>query len=496
MLFSESAFLFIFLPLLIGIYFLLRGPLARFRNLLLLVFSLFFYAWGEKIFVLAMLASIAFNYLTGLWVDAQVRRGGGRFALICAVFGNLAFLGVYKYADFFVHNWNALVGSVANGALAMAPPHIELPIGISFFTFQAMSYVIDVYRRQTPVNRNPLDIAMYVALFPQLIAGPIVRYTDVAAEIRKRQVTRDGFAEGIHRFVLGLGKKMILANTCAYVADHIFGSGADIKGVPLEHMTAGLAWLAIICYSLQIYFDFSGYSDMAIGLGLVFGFRFMENFNYPYISRSITEFWRRWHISLSTWFRDYLYIPLGGNRGGRGRTYFNLVVVFFLCGLWHGASWTFVVWGMFHGCFLVLERMGLGKALQTAWRPIGHACTLLMVMVGWVVFRVATLEQAVGFLAAMAGFGAGAGEAYFVAMYLDSYVVMAMALGALAATPVWPFVAGTYRRTIDAIREPTKQIAAELTGQTAATVVLGCIFILAALLVAAGSYNPFIYFRF
>ncbi|MEX2216338.1 MAG: MBOAT family protein [Phycisphaeraceae bacterium] len=504
MLFSEPAFLFVFLPLLFGLYFV--PGLRSLRNPLLLLFSLFFYAWGEKYFVLMMLVSIAFNYAMGLWVDRGLRqadaKGGApsRWPIVLTIVGNLGLLGVYKYADLFAGTVNALLGPLG---LHLDPPGIQLPIGISFFTFQAMSYVIDVYRRQAEVQRNPLNIALYISLFPQLIAGPIVRYKDVAEQIISRVVTSAQFAYGIRRFIIGLGKKMIIANTCALVADEIFGAGgaagnAAMPGVPLDHLTPSLAWLAVLCYTLQIYFDFSAYSDMAIGLGHMFGFKFLENFNYPYISQSITEFWRRWHMSLSTWFRDYLYIPLGGNRGSPARVYRNLLIVFLLCGLWHGASWTFVLWGLYHGLFLVVERLGFGSALTRSPRPLRHLYTLLVAMVGWVFFRAETLPQAFAVLQAMIGFGgtaATAGVWYRPEMYLDVTVTLVILAGVIGATPIWPAIGKGYERAI------AKAAAArvgwmECSALSLRMVVLGVVFVVAALLVAAGSYSPFIYFRF
>ncbi|MCB9883058.1 MAG: MBOAT family protein [Planctomycetes bacterium] len=328
MVFSTATFLFAFLPAVLLLYFAV--PRA-WRNGWLLFASLFFYAWGETWIVAVMLASIFVNWALAL----SLEEGGPRRTWVVAlsVLFNLGLLVAFKYANFVVDNVNPLL--VAAGLPAMQIPAISLPIGISFFTFQALSYVIDVYRGQARVQRNPLDFALYIALFPQLIAGPIVRYRDVAEQIESRTCSADLFAEGVRRFVFGLAKKMLIANTVASVADRIFA-------LPNEELTLGLSWLATVCYSLQIYFDFSGYSDMAIGLGLMFGFRYLENFAYPYAADSITKFWRRWHMSLSTWFRDYVYIPLGGNRGSRIATYRNLVIVFFLCGLWHGASWTFV----------------------------------------------------------------------------------------------------------------------------------------------------------
>lgn len=475
MVFSSTVFLFIFLPaVLIGYT---AAPRVL-KNLLLLVASMFFYAWGEGFFVVVMVASIATNYGFGLAVDRFQSEWARKCALACAVIVNLGLLVAYKYTNFLIENLNGVLAMFGATPLENAPVH--LPIGISFFTFQAMSYVIDVYRRDAHVQRNPFNIALYISLFPQLIAGPIVRYQDVARQINERRVTIDGFSYGVQRFIIGLGKKVLIANTVAVPADAIFG-------LPTGELTTGLAWLGIVSYTLQIYFDFSGYSDMAIGLGHMFGFRFMENFNYPYISQSITEFWRRWHISLSTWFRDYLYIPIGGNRGGAIRTYVNLVIVFFLCGLWHGASWTFVAWGFFHGAFLVIERMGFGRALQRVPLPVRSTYTLLVVLVGWVFFRAETFAGATAYLAAMFGFAAGDGVHENVAMHLDYLVLVAIIAGAIGSTPIWPKIGAS----VNSVTGPT--LAGLSTVRVAALV---SILIACVLQLGASTHNPFIYFRF
>ena len=306
-----------------------------------------------------------------------------------AIAVNLVVLGVFKYANFFADNVNAVAAAI--GAPPLAFPHVLLPIGISFYTFHAISYVVDVYRRDASAQKSPVHAALYLLLFPQLIAGPIIRYRYIADQLEQRVVSLDDFAVGVRRFVIGLGKKVLIANTVAAPADKIFS-------MPLAELTPAHAWLGIVCYTLQIYFDFSGYSDMAIGLGRMFGFHFPENFRWPYVADTVQEFWRRWHISLSSWFRDYLYVPLGGNRVSPARMYANLVTVFFLCGLWHGASWNFVIWGLFHGSFLVVERLGLAAAIRRLWRPLRHVYLLLVVMIGWVFFRADTLPSAVAFL--------------------------------------------------------------------------------------------------
>ena len=485
MVFSSPVFLFLFLPLVLGLYFLSPKPV---RNLLLLTASLLFYSWGTKLLVLMMLASISANWLLGLWVGRVRETRWGKAALAITVALNLAPLVYFKYTNFLAGNLGDLLAPFGIALPALAP--IVLPIGISFFTFHEMSYVIDVYRGEAAVERNPINVALYVAFFPQSIAGPIVRYVDVAAQIRDRRVTVDGFAEGIERFLLGLVKKLLIANSVAPVADAIFE-------LPDNELTFALAWLGVICYSLQIYFDFSGYSDMAIGLGLMFGFRFMENFNYPYIARSVTEFWRRWHISLSTWFRDYLYIPLGGNQRGTIRTYFNLLLVFFLCGLWHGASWKFVAWGLFHGAFLVIERRGLGKWLGRRWSPLAHLYTLLAVMVGWVFFRAVNLQHAIAVLLALCGIAQGDGVRYHPGLYLDTGLWLVLILGCLASTPCVPW----FKSQLAGLRDRCSQ-QPWLAGPLEAGLGLGRVTALAACLLAsaillsASTYNPFIYFQF
>ena len=481
MLFSSHVFLNLFLPVVLAAYFVM--PRAG-RNLLLLLASLFFYAWGEPWLVGLMLVSTGMNYAFGRGMQRQRGRSRSRWLLGLAVAANLGFLVVFKYAGFLVAGLNELL-SLASVA-PFAVPTVKLPIGISFYTFQAMSYVVDVARGEVDAEDRFTNVALYISLFPQLIAGPIVRYKDVAEQIRDRSESFDLFAEGVKRFIVGLGKKMLLANSAAAIADAIFD-------VPDAKLSAGVAWLGIVCYSLQIYFDFSGYSDMAIGLGRMFGFRFLENFNYPYISQSITEFWRRWHISLSTWFRDYLYIPLGGNRNGPWRTYRNLLVVFLLCGLWHGASWSFAVWGLYHGVFLILERRGLGAALERAWPAVRHAYVLLAVMAGWVFFRAETLSHAIAYLTAMAGLGAAANAEYPVGLYLDSGLWLVLVTGCLGSLPLVPWLKQRLAAPVEPQPQPTLLAnGVSLAGAGA----LAGVLIASMTAMTAGTYNPFIYFRF
>ena len=477
MVFSSSVFLFYFLPLFLICYFALP-----FKNLVLLVFSLFFYAWGEGLYVLLMIASGIGNWAAARWIAAN---SGSRARTILA-FGvalNLAGLLVFKYLGFVVESWNEVVP-----AASLRVPYIHLPIGISFFTFHAISYLVDVYRGDFKAERDPVKVLLYIAMFPQLIAGPIVRFGTVAKEIHERIVTVEKFALGLKFFIIGLGQKVLIANTLAVPVDAIYK-------IPVENLDAALAWLANVGYALQIYFDFAGYSNMAIGLGLMIGIYFPLNFNYPYIAQSITEFWRRWHITLSTWFRDYLYIPLGGSREGAYRTYFNLLVVFFLCGLWHGAKWTFVVWGLYHGFFLILERAGLGAALQRIGAEFRHLYVILVVIVGWVFFRADDLSQAGSHLKAMAGFGTGDGIAHHAWIHLQPDVALALIIGAVGSTP---YLAKLGQRAVAyaASLHDAQRRVLDIAGGGLMSAALYAVLLLSVLSIAGGNYNPFIYFRF
>ena len=484
MLFTEPTFLFVFLPLLLALYF---APLSRehgaWGNWLLLVASVVFYAKGGGPFTWLMLGSIAFNYTIAIAVDRTRGTPACRGLLAFAIGANLLVIAVFKYTAFFADNANSVLASLSLGPLTV--PHVLLPIGISFYTFHAISYVVDVYRRDAIAQKSPVHAALYLLLFPQLIAGPIIRYRYLADQLARRVVTLDDFACGIRRFVLGLAKKLLVANIVAGPADQIFG-------MPPGQWSAGHAWLGIACYTLQIYFDFSGYSDMAIGLGRMFGFRFPENFRHPYVADSVQEFWRRWHISLSSWFRDYLYVPLGGNRVSPARTYLNLVIVFFLCGLWHGASWSFVVWGLFHGAFLVFERAGLASAIRRVWVPLRHVYLMLVVMVGWVFFRADTLPRALTFLSAMAGLGPARPTPYAVAWYLTPELWLALVAGAVGSIPVVPALAAWREGLAARPEHPLIPGAFD----AAATAVLLLLLVVSVMQVAARTYNPFIYFRF
>lgn len=493
MVFSSIVFLFLFLPLTLLAYFVVRNQ-PRLRNALLLVVSLAFYFWGEGAYTLVMLLYIVCNYYFAHLIEfflkrnpAEVGRQHARRVLIGSLFFNLGFLTFYKYANFIASNID--YGLEFFGYSFKLDP-IHLPIGISFFTFQAISYVVDVYRGDIKASRSLLNFAMYKAFFPQLIAGPIVRYKDVAKQIVSRHTTFKQFKYGVERFIIGLGKKVLIANTAAAVADQIFK-------IPAAELTPAASWLGIICYSLQIYFDFSGYSDMAIGMGHMFGFRFLENFNYPYIARSIKDFWRRWHISLSSWFRDYLYIPLGGNRAQGWRVYFNLVLVFFLCGLWHGASWSFVVWGLWHGLFLVLERTSFGAKLEKLAPPFQYAYTLLVVFVGWVFFRSDTLSGALAYLKAMFALGTWSSTAYPCSAYLSLDLMLVMVLGVLFSAPVVGLARRFRYSLLLWLRNKARSAYFWLCGVE--TVKSGCYLLVLSLCLvslASGTHNPFIYFRF
>ena len=462
MVFSSTLFLFWFLPVvLIGYY--LCGKKAK--NYWLLLASLFFYSWGEPKYVLLMFTLIVINYICGL----LLARDHNRYLLCATVIFNLGILGYFKYFNFLMETVNAVLSLI--GGQTVSLNQIALPIGISFFTFQIMSYVIDVYRGTVPPQKSLAKLALYISLFPQLIAGPIVRYSDVAAQIDERNVTLGGIYTGAVRFMIGLSKKVLLSNQMAAIADAAF-----IQSDP----PALLAWMGAVAYALQIYFDFSGYSDMAIGLGKLFGFDFLENFNYPYISSSVKEFWRRWHISLSSWFRDYLYIPLGGSHCSREKTYRNLLIVFSMTGLWHGASWNFVVWGLWHGAFLILERVLGNRFRMPKW--LGHIYTMLVVLIGWVFFRADTLGQAAVYLRSMAG-NPWEGALYSLS-HLDREKVFFFALSLIFCLPAGKWINSR-------LGETSRSFA-----QTARDTALAAVFFVTILYVVSSGFNPFIYFRF
>lgn len=469
MLFSSLIFIWYFLPIVFCAYACL--PNLKIRNALLLAASILFYAWGEPLYVLLMLFSISINYIFGRLIDRSSEKKTRQLLLFLCVAINLLLLGYFKYFNFF--------GELLNGLFhrqVMGTREIVLPVGISFYTFQALSYVVDVYRKAIQVQKRPLELALYISFFPQLIAGPIVKYHDIQEQLGSRTFSADRIAYGIKRFSFGLGKKVILANTFASVADRVF----DLRP---EEVGSGLLWFALLNYTLQIYFDFSGYSDMAIGLGKMFGFDFMENFNYPYLSSSIKEFWRRWHISLSTWFREYLYIPLGGNRKGVSRTYVNLILVFFATGLWHGAGGNFVLWGMFHGFFIVVERAFLGKLLEkNPIKSLNHVYTLLVVVIGWLMFRVESLGVIRLFLQKL--FLPEKGD-YQAGMFMDNRILFWTVVGILLCGPVQALCPRlkTWLYDEDRVRIVDFVMMAAVVG-------------FCTILLVNNTYNPFIYFRF
>lgn len=464
MIFSSISFLYYFLPIFFVLY-----AIPRTRNAVLLTASLLFYAWGEVEFVLLLLVSIGSNYCLGLWIDRFPQR---RLPISCGIAVNLLLLGYFKYANLLVETFSST--ALEFGASATPWDNVHLPLGISFFTFQSMSYLLDIHRGQAKVERNPLSLGLYISMFPQLVAGPIVRFKAVARQIHRRTHTTDRIILGCTFFAIGLAQKVLIANTVAVAADGIFALDA-------ARLSMSLAWLGIVAYTVQIYFDFNGYSNMAIGLGLVMGFKFPRNFNYPYIAESITDFWRRWHISLSSWFRDYLYIPLGGNRGSKFRTYVNLCTVFLLCGLWHGASWTFLFWGIYHGMFLAIERAGMSNYLKQLPRVFRHAYLLVVVMFGWVIFRADNFDHLRLFLSAMLGFD-NVAHNLPPTLYLTRDVAIALGIAVLASTPWYGAIPSSWRNHVAAV--------------AANRLFIMCVFALSLIFVSSGTYNPFIYFRF
>jgi alginate O-acetyltransferase complex protein AlgI len=490
MVFSSIIFIFWFLPLTLLAYagavgpWLTRCPGGRelssrtgvwLGNAALLLASLLFYFWGEQKRIYILLAAIALNYAAG-WmmgsaegVDAARKRR--RLVILgLTVAFNLGLLIYFKYMNF-------LAGVMVSTGISFAIEPVVLPLGISFFIFQAMSYSVDVYRGHVPPARDIVAFACYITMFPQLVAGPIVRYCDVATQLTRRVLSGEKLASGIRRFIIGLAKKVLIANQMAVLADQAYA-------LPADEVTLGAAWIGTLAYTLQIYFDFSGYSDMAIGLGRMFGFEFLENFNYPYIARNVQDFWRRWHISLSTWFRDYLYIPLGGSRGSRARTYVNLCLVFALCGFWHGASLSFLLWGLYHGCFLVMERVWQGRG--TSHRLVGHVYTMLVVMGGWVLFRAENIAQAMVFWKAMIGGGGSVPGGSEIWLWFGRDIQLAMVAGALFSTPVAAWAAHRLNGTK----------VGTVVYRWARWIAVVALFLACLPLLVADTYNPFIYFRF
>ncbi len=470
MVFSSLLFLFRFLPLVLIVYFIVPKNL---KNFVLFLFSLVFYAWGEPVYVLLMLFSTVLDYtcgyFTGHYIDAGEKNKAKIFVGISAVI-NLGLLCFFKYSDFLITNINHLLGT------GIHSPHLALPIGISFYTFQTMSYTIDIYRKEAKVQKNIISFGAYVALFPQLIAGPIVRYQTIADQLNKRIHTPEKFNYGIKRFMTGLGKKVLLANNIGLVWTQISSYAAD-------ELSTLSAWIGILAYTFQIYFDFSGYSDMAIGLGEMFGFKFLENFNYPYMSKSITDFWRRWHISLGTWFKEYVYIPLGGNRKGIRRQIINICVVWFLTGLWHGAAWNFILWGVYFGFFLILEKTFLLKVLEKVPRFVGRVYTMLLVVFGWAIFAYPDMHLKMGYFKAMFGMGQ-AGLVDHTAIYLLVSNLVLLLILCIGSTD---FPAKLCRKILE---------KRETTGMVCECIFILVVFLLSVAYLVDASFNPFLYFRF
>lgn len=489
MVFSSITFLFFFLPAFLLFYYLLYRK-SKWQFLLLFFSSLLFYFWGENLLVWILLTSTTIDYLVSLQISRELHSAKRnslksvkrrKIWLAVSIISNLAFLGYFKYFNFFTDNLITFIA--ATGYSHFLPENIvriTLPLGISFYTFQSMSYTIDVYREKVNATRSFVKFASYVTMFPQLVAGPIVRFSDIEEQINCHRIGIDDFVEGMKRFINGLAKKVLIANTLAGVADQIFA-------LPTEELSTSVAWLGITSYSLQLYFDFSGYSCMAIGIGRMLGFRFPENFNFPYISRSITEFWQRWHITLSTWFRDYLYFPLGGSRKGNLITYRNLFVVFVTCGLWHGASWNYLIWGLSHGVFMILEKVPALQKLGSLPRFFQHLYMLVVFNLTLAIFRVETIPGAIEFLKALLGFAPNPDTWHSIHELLQNHVLLIFVIAVIFSTPAVKN-SGIYFQKLFARFSFGLQISYLL--------ILSALFILSAMSLASGTYNPFIYFRF
>ena len=472
MVFASPIFLFLFLPITLLGYYLIH---PKFRNFWLFLMSFIFYAWGGLSYALILLFSTLMNYLFGILIDKSKEKYK-KSILILSIVYNLGILGFFKYFSFILYNIQEMI-RIFIPQFTMEIPKISLPIGISFFTFQIMSYVIDLYRKEIRLQKSFLNLGLYIMLFPQLIAGPIVRYIDVEKEIYERKVDIDKFYIGLKRFVLGLGKKVLIANAMGSWADYAFT-------ISLDKLSTPLAWLGIFGYTMQIYFDFSAYSDMAIGLGKMFGFDFLENFNYPYISQNIQEFWRRWHMSLSGWFRDYLYIPLGGNRKGKKRAYINSFIVFFCTGLWHGAAWNFIFWGLFHGIFLIIEKIGFGDILKRIPRIFRHIYTLLVVIIGWVFFRAETFTMALRYLKRLFIFDFNKLEYFFLG--LDNWKLFMGFCAIIFSLNSIQF----------AKKYLTNNIKENFLYELSSMLLYIMLFLISICFITGSSFNPFIYFRF
>ena len=471
MTFSSLTFTTLFFPAVLILYFICTD--LRWRNGVLLVASLIFYSWGEPIWVLAMIGSTAINYVAAMLIDRASSPGLRKTALVVGAAASLAVLFYFKYAAFLVNSVTSLFG------VSFSIPVLELPIGISFYTFQVLTYTVDVYRGKSPVQRDPFKLMLYVSCFPQLIAGPIVQYSDVAVMLDERESTLEGFTEGMKRFAVGLSKKVLLANVCGLIIEEL-PSAAGASG-----MSVLGAWYISVLYSLQLYFDFSGYSDMAIGMGRIFGFTYKENFNYPYISKSASEFWRRWHISLGSFFRDYVYIPLGGNRRGRARTALNLAIVWALTGLWHGASWNFVIWGLYYGVLIILEKLVLADFREKLPGAAQHIAALFLIVVGWTVFYYTDMGCLGKHLGAMFGIGAAGLSDPVTMAVIRKHTVLPL-IAAIASLPILPRLKAWLG----------KHEKLEGAADIVSLVCLTALMLLSMIFIVGQSYNPFIYFRF
>ena len=471
MTFSSLTFTTLFFPAVLILYFICTD--LRWRNGVLLVASLIFYSWGEPIWVLAMIGSTAINYVAAMLIDRASSPGLRKTALVVGAAASLAVLFYFKYAAFLVNSVTSLFG------VSFSIPVLELPIGISFYTFQVLTYTVDVYRGKSPVQRDPFKLMLYVSCFPQLIAGPIVQYSDVAVMLDERESTLEGFTEGMKRFAVGLSKKVLLANVCGLIIEEL-PSAAGASG-----MSVLGAWYISVLYSLQLYFDFSGYSDMAIGMGRIFGFTYKENFNYPYISKSASEFWHRWHISLGSFFRDYVYIPLGGNRRGRARTALNLAIVWALTGLWHGASWNFVIWGLYYGVLIILEKLVLADFREKLPGAAQHIAALFLIVVGWTVFYYTDMGCLGKHLGAMFGIGAAGLSDPVTMAVIRKYTVLPL-IAAIASLPILPRLKAWLG----------KHEKLEGAADIVSLVCLTALMLLSMIFIVGQSYNPFIYFRF
>lgn len=480
MLFSSPIFLYLFFPFILTSYFFIPKPL---RNTFLVLASFFFYFWGEGFYVVILIGSIIVNYFF-IWLLGRFSHNilKKKLVLIIAILANIGLLVVFKYLDFIVININFVLGM--RYSYRLPEWNIPLAIGISFITFHAISYLEDVYKGTKP-QRNIVNLSLYFSFFPQLIAGPIIRYHSIADAIVKRETTINLFIEGSKRFILGLSKKILIADNLGLISDAVFST-------PPNEISMSMAWFGLLCYALQIYFDFSGYTDMAIGMGRMFGFHFPENFNYPYISQSITEFWRRWHISLSLWFKDYVYIPLGGNREGKWKTYRNLVLVFLLVGVWHGASINFIVWGLWYGFFLVLEKTIIGSVLLMVWRPLRHVYAMLVVILGWVFFRSSNLDYATDFIRTLFGLGQVSDYRFFE---IHNQVLAALFFGLIFIFPIHIYLQSIFDKyLVRKIRRVNKMMSFVL--DLVYVIILFMLLVLSSMQIALQTYNPFIYFRF